>query len=216
MYKNKTFSILGDSISTFKGYIPDNFESFFPFEGYEVNSVEMTWWKLLEKKLELNLLVNGSYSGSRISRTGFKHPQSSAFISEGRQSILGGDIIIVFGGTNDFGQAEDQATFDTFTKAYNLLVFQLIEKFPLSEIYFCTPLQRTDFELNQKNTKGWTQLDMAKAIRTCVKGKSNKAKLIDLFSYNIQKEDGTLQDNIHPTCKGMKIIYSIVKDALGK
>jgi len=214
MKKIKTFSILGDSISTFNGYIPKNFEPFFPLEGYEVTSVEMTWWKLLEKKTKLKLSVNGSFSGSRISKTGIEQPHWSAFISEERQSILNGDIIIIFGGTNDFGQDEEQASFDTFTKSYNLLVSQMIKRFPTSKLYFCTPLQRTDFEINQKNSKGWTQIDMAQTIRNCVKDKNKRVKLIDLFAYNIKKDDGTLQDNLHPTCKGMNLLYSIIKEAI--
>jgi len=216
MKTSKTFSILGDSISTFKGYIPENFEPFFPLEDYEVNSVEMTWWKLLEKNTELKLSVNGSFSGSRISKTGVEQPHWSAFISEERQSILKGNIIIVFGGTNDFGQDEDQAELETFTDSYNLLVSQMIERFPTSELYFCTPLQRTDFGLNQKNSKGWSQIDMAQTIRNCVLNKNERVHLIDLFAHNIQKDDGTLQDNLHPTCKGMKVIYSIIKQSIVK
>jgi len=214
METSKTFSILGDSISTFKGYIPENFEAFYPLEGYDVNSVEKTWWKLLEKNTNLKLSVNGSYSGSRISKTGIKFPHWSAFISNERQSILNGDKIIIFGGTNDFGQDEDQATLESFTNAYNLLISQMITKFPNSEIYFCTPLQRTDFGINQKNSKGWTQIDMAQTIRNCLKGKNERVKLIDLFAHDIKKDDGTLQDNLHPTCKGMRIIYSIIKKAI--
>lgn len=214
MKDKKTFSILGDSISTFEGFIPKEFDCFYPREGYDVDSVEKTWWKLLEKNTPLKLSVNGSYSGSRISKTGFERPFWSAFISKERQSILDGDIIIVFGGTNDFGQDKDQADFDTFKQSYNLLVSQMVENFPRSDIYFCTPLQRIDYGLDELNSQGWTQKDMAQAIKDCLRGKNERVKLIDLFSYNISKDDGIVEDGLHPTSKGMKIIYSIIKEAI--
>jgi len=208
----QTFSILGDSISTFSKFIPNYFRTFYPVPGYDVTDVNMTWWKLLENNTSLKLSVNNSFSGSRVSETGNDAPKSVAFINDKRLDLLKGDIIIVFGGTNDFGQAEDQASFTTFENSYLYLIDKLKEKLPNSKLYFCTPLQRTDFALDEENSQGWTQFDMANTIKELV-SKAN-VNLIDLFSYPIQKDDGLLQDGIHPTQKGMKIIYDITKKAI--
>ena len=45
-----TFSILGDSISTFKGFVPQENELFYPKEGVDVINVEHTWWHQLAKR----------------------------------------------------------------------------------------------------------------------------------------------------------------------
>lgn len=208
----KTLSILGDSISTFQDYIPDQYAVFYPREGYDVKQVDQTWWKLVMDQSGLELFTNNSYSGSRVSETGIR-PLWSAFISERRQKCLGGDIIIVFGGTNDFGQMEFPTTLPIFRAAYGKLVSGMLERHASSSLYFCTPIQRTDRKPDKPNIHGWTQLDMAQTIRDCV-SQHGKAHLIDLASYPITEGDGLLQDGLHPTIKGMQMIGDRVMDSL--
>ncbi len=65
------------------------------------------------------------------------------------------DVIVVFGGTNDFGHGDapfgspEDTTADSFWGACNLLFTKLIEKYPLATIVVMTPLHRTN-ELNPK------------------------------------------------------------------
>ncbi len=56
-------SILGDSISTFKGWIPEGNLVFYPENG-TVKDVAQTWWKIVLDELGLTLCANGSSSGS--------------------------------------------------------------------------------------------------------------------------------------------------------
>ena len=157
----------------------------------------------------LELVCNESYSGSRISETGVR-PIASAFISEKRQARLSGDLIIILGGTNDFGQAEQPTTLEIFTKAYTRLVDDMIKRHSKSELYFCTPLQRTDRSLNEPNLQGWTQNDLANAIRTIV-SKTPRTHLIDLASYPMMQGDGLLLDGLHPSRKGMELLCSLIR-----
>ncbi len=59
------------------------------------------------------------------------------------------DIIVVFGGTNDFGHGNaafgtfDDRTDDTFYGAMHNLCLELIDKYPTATIVFMTPLYRT-------------------------------------------------------------------------
>lgn len=208
----KTFSILGDSISTFAQCIPPENEVFYPKEGCDVLKKEHTWWHLLKEETALRLIMNESYSGSRISVTG-ERPPSSSFLSPTRQERLSGDLIIIFGGTNDFGQAVNPTTLQIFSEAYDRLVREMLQTHKKSKLFFCTPLQRTDKALDEGNIHGWTQNDLARAIRDTV-GRYPEANLIDLAAYTITKGDGMLFDVLHPTRKGMRLIADLIKEGL--
>ncbi len=210
--KVKTFSILGDSISSFEQCNPPENEIFYPKEGCDVLKQEHTWWHLLIKETKLRLIMNESYSGSRISVTGSR-PASSSFFSQTRQERLSGDIIIVFGGTNDFGQAENPATLAVFSEAYERLVRLMLETHQRSKLFFCTPLQRTDKALYEPNIHRWTQNDLARTIRKTIENYP-EANLIDLASHTIIEGDGMLFDGLHPTRKGMRLIADLIKEGL--
>ncbi len=156
--------------------------------------------------------MNEAYSGSRISVTG-ERPPSSSFLAKTRQERLKGDIIIIFGGTNDFGQAEAPATLEIFTEAYNRLVKEMLEQHQGSKLYFCTPLQRWDRALDEVNIYNWSQKDLARVIREAVRNYPG-ANLIDLGSYPITEGDGLLFDGLHPTRKGMRMIASLITEGL--
>lgn len=103
-------SILGDSYSTYGGYVsPDwNFAWYNGSDGgdkaghNDVKDVEQTWWRLLCNEMGYKIEKNNSFSGSTVCYTGYgKNDYSDrAFIT--RMCNLGNpDIIFVFGGTND-------------------------------------------------------------------------------------------------------------------
>lgn len=207
-----TFSILADSISTFAGYVPEENELFYPKDGVDVVDVSQTWWRILSRRTGLSLLVNESYSGSRVSRTG-NRPITSSFLDEKRQSPLCGDIIIIFGGTNDWGAKEQPATKEIFAEAYRNLVEMMLKRHTKSKLYFCTPLQRTDHALTEQNIHGWTQLDLADSIRSIV-ADYPKAHLIDLALHPITEGDGMLTDGLHPTRMGMEVLASLMQAGL--
>ncbi len=109
----QTFSILGDSYSTFTGCIPEGYAVYYQ-ESYvvpaddpnwimpEVNRVEQTWWWIFAKEYGAKLEQNNSFSGSSVCRGGYaEDPISSSFVN--RVGELGSpELIIVEGGTNDF------------------------------------------------------------------------------------------------------------------
>ena len=58
-------SILGDSYSTFQGYLyPESNRTYYPNEKTGVTEVSQTWWNLFIKEQNLKLECNNSYSGS--------------------------------------------------------------------------------------------------------------------------------------------------------
>ena len=120
IFTSKKVSIIGDSISTFTGYIPSDYPSYYPHEGGErssdVVSVEDTWWKKLINSTNSSLEVNVSYSGSTASNL------VKGFSS--RVPLLGTpDIIIVALGTNDSGRAVPIGNIDFDADTYDLSQF---------------------------------------------------------------------------------------------
>lgn len=73
----KSVSILGDSYSTFEGYLePDtNFVWYWKIpqkQHTDVSSVTQTWWHLFIKENGYKLCQNNSFSGSTICNTGYQ------------------------------------------------------------------------------------------------------------------------------------------------
>lgn len=106
--KIKEVAILGDSYSTFKGYIPEGnaFWYYVPDkpepERTDVESVTQTWWWIATRRQGYRLGVNDSYSGATVSYTGYDGADFSdrSFIT--RVPRLGHpDIILILGAIND-------------------------------------------------------------------------------------------------------------------
>ena len=103
----KRFSVLGDSYSTFDGYIPEGNACWYfnaPHGENDVMSVEQTWWYLFAQANGYELVLNDSYSGSTICNTGYDGADYSdrAFIKRMHNVTASNpDLIVIFGGTND-------------------------------------------------------------------------------------------------------------------
>ena len=106
--------ILGDSYSTYEGWIPEGYAVYYeqngnPEEG-KLPDVSQTWWKQLAKMTGADLVMNNSWSGSTICKTGYGgvHCEASAYVTRVQQYLNGGkcgdqpvDTALIFGGTND-------------------------------------------------------------------------------------------------------------------
>lgn len=112
----KKVVVLGDSYSTFEGYIPNGYACWYFVQEMMINdchSVEQTWWRLVCKETGAKLLLNSSYSGATICNTGYngQNYKDRSFVTRAKRDIVaedgtikcGGtpDIIFIFGGTND-------------------------------------------------------------------------------------------------------------------
>uniref|UniRef100_UPI003A9704AA hypothetical protein n=1 Tax=Senegalimassilia anaerobia TaxID=1473216 RepID=UPI003A9704AA len=70
----KTFSIMGDSISTFEGCVPDGYTLFYNDERLERSEVlrpEDTWWSHAVRALGGTVLADSAWSGSMVEGAGF-------------------------------------------------------------------------------------------------------------------------------------------------
>lgn len=105
--------ILGDSYSTFEGYIPEGFSVYYTIAGRkdtDVRAVTETWWYQLLNDTNSNLIRNCSYSGTTICNTGYQGNDYSdiSFISRFDKLVKENlfnknkvDTFFLFGGTND-------------------------------------------------------------------------------------------------------------------
>ena len=104
-------SVIGDSISTFAGYIPAGYNYHYPCADGSVTQVSQTYWyrliydKLSDARLDLNM----SYSGSAVTRStdsskSGNHWYDNCYIQRYlRQGGVGEpDIVLIHGGTNDY------------------------------------------------------------------------------------------------------------------
>lgn len=232
-----TFSILGDSISTYQGYNPVGYYAFFPENG-EVAEVEDTWWQRVADDLELTLYANGSSSGATVAgdSTGAEDPQCGC--NELRTNDLSGpegacpDRIVIFLGTNDMLKAiplgdndgtglVDEGEVETFSDAYTLMLDKVQANYPLAEIYCCTLLPVGDYGTETPyvdfvNSEGLTSADYG---RTIVEIAGNRGlPVIDLSDCGVTVENlqEMTSDGVHPTVEGMRCIAEAVKEALCK
>ena len=112
MKENHNIFIMGDSYSTYTGYIPEGYNSYYGDNRKDnpiVKGVDKTWWRILANENNLNIVLNDSYSGSTVCNTvreGFKLDTSfinriDKYIADGFFTENAIDTMLIFGGTND-------------------------------------------------------------------------------------------------------------------
>lgn len=225
-YFGKQFSILGDSISTLDGYNPKGYKVFYAGENCVrsgVTAQKDTWWDKVIDFFGGELLVNNSWSGSRVTKLPEREQLFPSGCSDERTSSLhindvNPDVIIVYLGTNDWASGvktgnetrllgiDENEYFDT---AYNTMLKKLKNRYPESEIWCCT-LSETyisknpDFEFPHKHA-GTHIEEYNEIIRETVW--DNRCRLIDLYDFMMAYDS---IDGSHPTQSGMNTIATMM------
>ena len=140
----KTISILGDSLSTFAGYVPTGNATHYPNSINDVASVEQTWWMKLITDANAKIDINESWAGAQVSGINI-----SSFTS--RIEKLGNpNYIIIHGGTNDsrrnvavgnlhFNSVEEELNINEFSDAYDLMIRKAMRLYPHANIIVIVP-----------------------------------------------------------------------------
>ena len=127
-YEGKVISILGDSISTFAGWIPaaDGFNlehlARYP-QSNLLTDVNETWWLQVVHELDAKLGINDSWRGATVSGghavTTGTTGENASMANLTRIQNLGSngtpDVIILYGGTNDLAHVSKVGSFDPAT-----------------------------------------------------------------------------------------------------
>lgn len=146
--KNKKMYILGDSITAGIG---------------TTNGESSTFWSIVGRRTGA-VTVGLGVSGSSIAKQfDIMYPEMDdyPFYTRINQIDTDADIIVVFGGTNDYGHGDaplgkmSDLTNDTFYGAMHLLCRELIKRCPKAVIVIMTPLHRLneDVLINERNVR---------------------------------------------------------------
>ncbi len=206
-------SILGDSISTYQGCNPDNYEVYYQDKAADENglvSVNDTWWAQVINHLGGQLLVNNSYSGSRVCDEDFPSARSFERISHLGTLQNSPDIILIYMGFNDFargfGVYENMFMFKapTFYESYKDMIEKIKCNYKGSKI-ICGTLMKTHIKDNDDwqfpSNRSDIKIDMYNEAIMKI-GDETSVFVADIGKYQAYE---TL-DAKHPTNLGHKII----------
>lgn len=141
-------AILGDSISAFAGYIPEENLPYYDGTACGVASAMDMWWSGVSLASGYQISSVNAWSGSRVSVLG----GTDAAMCMARTGVLGDspDVILILGGINDFlegtplgrwnGTAPLPEFGETFREAYALMLSRIQRAYPLARICCCTLL----------------------------------------------------------------------------
>ena len=177
---------------------------------------EFRYPSMLEREQGLAVARNYGIGGTRIARQHVptKEKWDQDFCSRVEGMDPDADLIVVFGGTNDFGHGDapmgtfEDRTPDTFYGACHTLMSSLIEKYPTSPIVFITPLHREKEDILNHN--GCRLVDYVDIIKEVARYYS--LPVLDLFAtagiqpkLAVQKE-ALCPDGLHPNDAGYRRI----------
>ena len=200
-FVGKTVSILGDSISTYKGYVPDGYSCFYPYPTADLKDVNQTWWMQTINKLGMSLLKNNSYSGTCVSTgTGNNATTNDNRLKELLFGTQTPDIILIFMGSNDAGS--QYVSLDTFNSSYKIMLDKIIALCPESEIFIIT----------LPPSKLYTEANRVAYNEVIVKyAKQYNLPVVDMENaYNGQDVSNFLVDSAHQNLAGMTAVAEAV------
>lgn len=230
-YRAKKVSILGDSISTFAGSVPQGNSVYYTGSNCGVTSVDDTWWKKAFDALDMEILVNNSWSGISVSNVSKTEIRPAAceeeYIRKLGTETENPDVIVVKLGINDFNNRANLGEYDCttvlpttidnrFRECYAIMLDNIMKNFPLAEIWCCTLMacERTgDVGFPEINAVGNTIKEYNDAIREIAEGFG--AKIIDhgacgITQYNLKEYTGdwieSSKKGLHPNAAGHSLI----------
>lgn len=149
-FKGKTFSILGDGVTTLQGFLPTDCVSWYDGVNGEVAELGHTFWGKLISGVGMELLVNNSWDGTKLI---FDGTNANSFMAgDARIHKLGNnapDYLFVMCGKDDMAAETTLGEFtpelvnlediqdtdlDNFASAYKVMLQRLMTKFSTTKI----------------------------------------------------------------------------------
>lgn len=182
-----------------------------------IENRDNSYVNVVVREMKFKKALNYSVPGSRIVEYIGENSKKigSSFVKRFPGMEDNADIVVVFGGTNDFGSGnapvgtENDDTDSTFCGGLNILMKGLCKKYPLSMIIFITPLHRRNE--NEPNKFSGEPLSSYISAIKAVARKYN-AKLLDLYGdKDLQPSDKyydllLVNDGLHPNTEGHRVI----------
>lgn len=198
-----TVSILGDSYSTYEGFVTPNTNiTYYPnvalSRGNDITSVDQTWWKQVIDCKNYILDTNNSYSGSWICN-GLE--VSTSFITR-MENIGNPDLILIFGGINDWSKNAQLGDYIFYG-----WTDEQLKQFRPALAYMFDYL---------KSTHPCADIQFILADSAPEEYRESIKKICQRYMINLIEIEGAV-DKVdgHPTQKGMNTISEIVLNGLG-
>ena len=207
--KNKKIVVLGDSIT----------------EGVGTSDPAVYSYPVVLGKLSGAIIYNYGVSGTRFAKQTINDNPAfqESFIQRMHRIKEEPDVVLVFGGTNDFGHGdapfgEDKdRTDDTYVGACHVLFSGLIEKFPKARIVVITPLHRLSENNRVKEVRNIPTVVLEEYVKVQRKvAEYYSLPVIDLYKISgLQPAIPAIQkmympDGLHPSDEGAKLIAEII------
>lgn len=132
-------------------------------EGVGTSAKEHIYWNVIGKRTGAEVYGYG-IGGTRIAPqrvpTVERPWEDRYFASRVEEMEPDADIVVIFGGTNDFGHGDaalgtiHERTNDTFYGAYHLLLQKVFERYPAARVVIMTPLHRLSEDEVLYNERG--------------------------------------------------------------
>lgn len=205
--QNAYIGFLGDSISTYKGYIPNGYAYFYYDQLFPVGE---TWWKMTQEELGCKLGINNSYSGTCVLKRYGNGSNSGETLPRlekcKRTDQIDPDILVVYMGMNDVLVDPKDVTVDEFNKAYHNMIDNIYTLYPDVQLFICTLGYDTYYQNKTNLAEHLAQKEaFNQVITNCAK--EYHLPLIDFasaFSSSVY-----LEDTVHPNALGMKALSKL-------
>ena len=245
-YAGKKLSILGDSISTFKGFSNNtNYNStigsnavYYPTKNTALYDHTQTYWGRLLADLDMTLCVNNAWSNSKVLDS--THMPSRAGELDNREDVPP-DVIIFYMGINDlhqgsaYGDLYAMLTDDTDERSKNEKIAAWLETIPAQRATFDQAYARALMTMTDKykgaeiwcmtlNTNNDSRMTQEKLTAfNCI-----ITSLADYFGANVisQQQGYITQENchnytndnncLHPNAEGHAMIEKLIVESFYK
>jgi len=215
--QNAYLGILGDSISTYKGYIPNGFVHFPYYASSDdggMITLEQTWWRITQQTLGCRLGINNSYSGTCVMNE-YGYTTSAENISRLQHSTrfdnLPPDIMIIYMGNNDaLVQNLNTANFE---KSYRNMLNNLYTLYPNIQLFLGT----LSYEKYFVGKDYYEEHVLVTAeVNRIIQSLANEYNLPIIDFATAYSDSSYLFDTIHPNVLGMKALANVAIDAISK
>ena len=215
--QNAYLGILGDSISTYKGYIPNGFVHFPYYASSDdggMITLEQTWWRITQQTLGCRLGINNSYSGTCVMNE-YGYTTSAENISRLQHSTrfdnLPPDIMIIYMGNNDaLVQNLNTANFE---KSYRNMLNNLYTLYPNIQLFLGT----LSYEKYFVGKDYYEEHVLVTAeVNRIIQSLANEYNLPIIDFATAYSDSSYLFDKIHPNVLGMKALANVAIDAISK
>ena len=215
--KKKKIACLGDSIT----------------EGVKANGWQ--WHRYIDKYFKENgvetTIVNLGVGGTSVCTSSYVSASLQPFVNRLNTIPTDADVIVIFGGTNDWGNSATLGTISdtgssSFYGAYKYMLEWFANNRPNAKILTITPLKRyyrgyTSTWTNAqttRNNKGQLLQDYVRAVKEV-------SELYAIPCVDLHNESGLnpvldivrtkyMEDGLHPTAEGNKKMYPIILSKL--